>query len=162
MLNSGLTFSLRLDGNPIKDRENYCNKVAECLALRGQHVVAGGDLVLHLGNTEVRWHADSRPLPPPAYAIKELRRHAEKRNVHLQQYEDEDPKAQTENGKKWLSEEKKKTAGVLDSKILKLYRQELSCAAALKDQAEAEATGNDAADDNNKEDNASVGDKPSS
>jgi len=131
--------SVSFDGNPISDRESFCHKVAETLATRGEHVIAGGDLVLHMGTTGVRWRAEQRPPPPTGTAIKELRRHAEKKRTAHRKYEEEDPEANTEGGQKWLAVQKKKTTGVLDSTVLRLYREELSHVAALKDEAAAQA-----------------------
>merc|ERR1719235_58638 len=53
-------WSIRFDGCPIGDPHDFRQDVAGLLASRGDHVVAGGELVLHLGVDGVRWFAEPR------------------------------------------------------------------------------------------------------
>jgi len=49
--------TVRLDGNPIDNTGTFRDKIAALLSERGGQVVAGGEFILPMSDTEVLWHA---------------------------------------------------------------------------------------------------------
>lgn len=144
--------SVRLDSNPIDNAEDFRNDVASCLAARGEQVIAGGELVLHLEDDMVRWcprpkegelaarlRNEDRANAPVAIALKEIKNAANATKRRLDKYEQEDEAAKSSGGIDWLARQRTANSKILDSSLLALYKQEIQFRVKMKDEAEAAA-----------------------
>lgn len=126
--------TIRLDGNPLGDMHEFRQDVAGLLAARGDQVVAGGELVLHLNLDAVRWFPEPRPdtlaarrrddtLMMAATSFEELTHGANSRNAALDKVfrEKKDPRTRTIVGRGMLAEERHLNERVLTDKMLTMY-----------------------------------------
>lgn len=101
--------TLRLDGNPVGDREQFRMDVANHLCVRGSHVVGGGELIFHTNRDAVRWMAEPRQgsfaarrrddyEPLNSVSLEELQEGVWVKERELDVLEAEDPRARTERG----------------------------------------------------------------
>jgi len=141
--------SIRFDGNPLGDIEEFRSEVAAVLAARGEQVVAGGELVLHLEDDMIRWYPkpkeghlayrirDEGSLTPKPVAIKEVRTMANTIKKKLDKYEKQDPAAQTSGGQDWLWRQRQVNQKIFDSPLLDLYKMEIQHRVKMQEEAEA-------------------------
>mmetsp|Transcript_5369 Transcript_5369/g.11685 ORF Transcript_5369/g.11685 Transcript_5369/m.11685 type:complete len:815 (-) Transcript_5369:539-2983(-) len=139
--------SIRFDGNPIDGAEDFRDEVGLALARRGQQVVAGGELVLHMENNMIRWYPAPREGQlaerfrsdnfPKMIALKDIRVIANKASRSLDEYERNNPAAQSSGGREWLARKREANQRVLDSPLLMLYRRELQARVREKEEQEA-------------------------
>ncbi|CAE8622081.1 unnamed protein product [Polarella glacialis] len=128
--------NLRLDSNPLANPDVLRNEVAAALAQRGESVIAGGDLVFHLGETGVRWCAAPREGQLAqrlredgadvirTSSIKEIERAIGQREQIWAKYEKEDWASQSSGGKEWLKRMRLHNSRVNTSRMMKLFRRE--------------------------------------
>eukprot|EP00913_Durusdinium_trenchii_P026803 g25142.t1 len=132
-----LVAALCLDGNPLGTPEVFKNEVATLLATRGESVVAGGDLVLHLGDDAVRWCATPKDGclawrlreeggdVVRTTSLKEMDRMVAQTEVQLQRWEASDPRAaKSAGGRDWLRRKRLHNARVWSSPGLRFYRKQ--------------------------------------
>lgn len=137
---------LRLDGNPLGTPEVFKNEAATLLATRGESVVAGGDLVLHLGDDAVRWCATPKDGclawrlreeggdVVRTTSLKEMDRMVAQTEVQLQRWEASDPRAaKSAGGRDWLRRKRLHNARVWSSPGLRFYRKQRTWLASQKD-----------------------------
>ncbi|CAE7461915.1 unnamed protein product [Symbiodinium natans] len=105
---------IRLDGNPLGTPEVFKNEVATLLANRGESVIAGGDLVLHLGDDAVRWCSGPRDGSLArrlreeggdvvrTSSLKEMDRLVAQTEAQILKFQQNDPAAKSSGGRDWL------------------------------------------------------------
>ncbi|CAJ1359934.1 unnamed protein product, partial [Effrenium voratum] len=119
-------------------------QVATLLATRGESVIAGGDLVLHLGDDAVRWCAVPREGSLArrlreegdvvrTTSLKEMDRMVAQTEMQLVKWETNDPKAASAGGRDWLRRKRLHNAYVWSSPALRFYRRQRAWLAKQKD-----------------------------
>mmetsp|Transcript_30096 Transcript_30096/g.54467 ORF Transcript_30096/g.54467 Transcript_30096/m.54467 type:complete len:661 (-) Transcript_30096:98-2080(-) len=133
--------TIRLDKNPFGQPEVLKNEIAACLATRGESVVAGGDLVLHLGDNAVRWCAGPRENTLAqrlrddgadilhTSSLKEMDRAIVQREAVWARYEKNDPAAQSSGGRDWLRRMRLSNVKLNKHPLIKFYRKQRTWAA---------------------------------
>jgi hypothetical protein len=130
--------SIRLDGNPVGDIHEFRQDVAGLLAARGDQVVAGGELVLHLDVDAVRWFPEPRAdtlaarrrddtLMMAATSLDELSQAANDRNNQLDELfrQGSDPRTKSIKGREMLQEKRDLNNMVLSDKMLNMYQDKV-------------------------------------
>jgi len=130
--------TVRLDGNPVGDMYEFRQDVAGLLAARGDQVVAGGELVLHLDVDAVRWLPEPKAdtlaarrrndtLMMAATSFDELIDGAHQRNADIDQLymEGRDPRTRTIAGKEMLQKERDLNNKILSDSMLRLYESKI-------------------------------------
>jgi len=131
--------SIRLDGNPLGNIDEFRDDIALTLSSRGHQVEAGGELVVHLGGSHaLRWKAAPRggsfadrargtgDRPPiRCTAVKVVRRAAEKRYEQLEEESGKDTNMHLPARRAFVERKQQANKAILDHPIMEVWKRQV-------------------------------------